>query len=233
MKRNKRGFVARYSAFWAHFNTGLYVWLWGLSAVGYCFILLIGHAPDHGHHNAMVWPLMCIAMMSPMIASTMAYCSKSVGDQVQKRTAIAVFTGYHASWILAGVILIPLSIVLARFPAAFTVLGLVILAIYWSASPIAQHFRNLCHAVRPIRPFGAQAIIDGFVIGARDGMYCVGICWPLMLIPSQIASGHVIAMIGVGILMFADRLAPSRSPGWQWPPVFESLFGARAMRQLL
>jgi predicted metal-binding membrane protein len=63
--------------------------------------------------------------------------------------------------------------------------------------------------------FGAAADFDALLFGMKQGMWCAGSCWALMLFPMVFPRGHVFAMAAVAVLILGERLEEPRPPGWR------------------
>jgi predicted metal-binding membrane protein len=163
------------------------------------------------------WMLMLLAMMTPALIPPVRHIHLRSFTQRRPR-AIALFAiAYAAIWIVAGAVLIALARMLhplapqSYLPAA----GAMLVAFAWQCSPIKQRCLNRCHAHREIAAFGAAADIDALHFGASHGMWCVGACWALMLIPMLLPHGHVIAMAAATVLIVSERLEQPRPLRWQ------------------
>ena len=57
---------------------------------------------------------------------------------------------------------------------------------------------------------------DAFGFGLTNGASCAGSCWALMLATLLVGQGHVLAMIGVTLFIFAERLDGPAQLKWRW-----------------
>jgi predicted metal-binding membrane protein len=175
---------------------------------------------------ALDWGLMVVAMMTPLTALQVAHVSRS---SLPRRRLIGVagfLVGYWATWFAAIFVLLPLGVVISSvFGKVGDLPAGLLLALVFSASPAAQWARNECHRTGRIPAFGARAVTGCAKQGLFNGTSCVAACWPWMLVPMTVQSGHLVAMLLVGIYLFAERLVPASRPMWRLPPAFETLFG--------
>jgi len=168
---------------------------------------------------ALAWLVMLTATMPPLLAEPVRHVWHA-SMPVRRAWAVLLFAlGYLLLWMLAGVILVPtalrISAMLPEGTAAAISLGL---ALIWSASPSAQQARNKCHRTLRIGAHGWRADLECLLYGMHVGTACVWLCWPWMLAPMMFESGHVAAMISVGLWLLLDRLFPPRRPCWRLPP---------------
>ncbi|MBV8910862.1 MAG: DUF2182 domain-containing protein, partial [Gammaproteobacteria bacterium] len=63
--------------------------------------------------------------------------------------------------------------------------------------------------------FGSAADADALQFGLLQGIWCVGSCWALMLLPGIVSGWHVAAMATVALWLCAERLDTPASPRWR------------------
>ena len=134
--------------------------------------------------------------------------------------------GYTIPWIVAGVVLGALTVTIGSIArvAGLPAVGLAILLILlWQATPLKQRCLNLCHSQPPLAPFGLRAEIDVFEYGLSHGLWCVGTCWLLMLLP-LLGEGslHWAAMVLMMLVSIKERSGAMRPARWAaalpgWP----------------
>ncbi|GAB2182913.1 copper chaperone [Roseibium sp. LAB1] len=242
--------MSRLAAFAAQTSRGAMPWLVALSA---CSYLLLGFAQPAsnvaalcGRLNALQtfflpeqdlpvwqifqaaaadWILMVVAMMAPLVAANVSYVGRVVHASQKAATSIAFLLGYLCVWILSGLLLVPIAFALASLGGWLDLLVSAGIAVVWSMAPIAQWARNRCHGTGRIAAFGLAAQADGCWFGMRTGNACVLACWPWMLLPLQVETGHIALMALTGLFLFADRVAPPATPAWRLPPALETVFG--------
>ena len=172
------------------------------------------------------WGLMLIAMMTPLVSMHVASIAWS-SRPTRRGVAVGSFlAAYWATWFAAIVVLVPMGIVLASAVGrvADTPAAIAFAACY-SASPVAQRARNLCHRTGPVPAFGLAILMGSGKRGMMVGAYCIAACWPWMLVPMTVEAGHLPAMMLVGVYLFAERLAPPAPSRWRLPPAFTTIFG--------
>jgi len=173
---------------------------------------------------AAAWLVMIVAMMPPLLAQPVDHILRSSPRHRRRRSLFLFSLSYAAMWCAAGLLLVPAAIVLRLvLPGLWAPLAATLLALAWSASPLAQAARNRCHRVRRIGAFGAAADRDCLRYGLSTGIACTTVCWPWMLVPIAFDAGHLPAMVLVTVLLFADRTAPPAKACWRVPPAFPVL----------
>jgi predicted metal-binding membrane protein len=207
---------------------------WALLLIGPGSSLMLTHhhaAPaEHSAHAAHVgamplaasWMLMLVAMMTPALIPPILHLRLRSFTQRRARTVTLFVAAYAAIWLAAGAVLIAIALMvpllaLQAYPisGAATAAAAAVLALIWQCSPMKQRCLNRCHAHREIAAFGAAADIDALRFGVTHGMWCTGACWPLMLFPLLLPTGHMIAMALVTLVIVSERLERSRPPRWQ------------------
>jgi predicted metal-binding membrane protein len=164
------------------------------------------------------WALMLAAMMAPAILAPLRHVRDRSFSRRRAR-AIALFVaGYAAVWMAAGSMLLALVLATRRaVPGSSVPLALAIMiALGWQFSPLKQRCLNRCHARAELAAFGPAADLDALHFGLTHGVWCVGSCWALMLLPLLIWRGHVAAMAAVALWVFAERLDGPMPPRWRW-----------------
>lgn len=162
------------------------------------------------------WLAMLMAMMAPLLAQPIAHLRRRSLPR-RRLPAIALFVaGYVAVWLAAGIALTALALALGTGAPAFTIA--VLLALAWQAAPFKQLCLNRCHRLPRLSAFGLEADADALRYGVSHGMWCIGACWALMLLPLAAGSAHVAAMAAVTLLLLVERHRPARPPRWGVAP---------------
>lgn len=181
------------------------------------------------------WLVMVLAMMPLLTAQPIAHvrrCSLSA----RRLCAMAVFAaGYGACWAAAGLLLIPAAAAAgAMLPLGASAPILLAAALVWSGSPPAQVARNRCHRLRRIGAFGLGAWRDCLWQGVTTGSACVATCWPWMLVPMAVGTGHVLVMLLVTLVLLAERMMPPAHVRWRLSPALVAIAGpARGVRRFV
>ncbi|MBE5315574.1 MAG: DUF2182 domain-containing protein [Xanthomonadales bacterium] len=163
------------------------------------------------------WLLMLVAMMLPTLVAPLLHVhQRSFRHRRSRAIALFVF-GYFSVWMLAGVALILLQLSThvsapgSHWPAAIAAL----LALVWQCSPAKQLCLNRSHQHDALAAFGGCADRDALGFGLKHGLWCVGSCWALMLMPLLITAGHTAAMLAATVVMSAERLEGPRPLQWR------------------
>ena len=160
----------------------------------------------------MHWLPMVAAMMLPLTLPPLTYLHVRSLARRRLRAEALFLQGYLMAWLVAGAAL-PL---LAPMPAAWAA-GM---ALAWQLTPAKQRCLNGCHRLPRLAVFGWRAERDALAYGLRQGGYCVGACWALMLPTLLLEHGHLLAMAAVTLFVLAERMAPPKPPAWGWHGVF-------------
>lgn len=164
------------------------------------------------------WALMLAAMMAPLLTAPVRHLRDRSFTRRRAR-AIALFAaGYATIWMLAGFVLLSVALALQQIaPASSLPLMLAAaIALVWQFSPFKQRCLNRCHAHPELAAFGLAADLDAFRFGLTHGLWCVGSCWALMLLPSLAARGHLLVMAAVTLWLFSERLDQPKPPTWRY-----------------
>jgi predicted metal-binding membrane protein len=168
----------------------------------------------------LMWGAMTFAMMLPTAAPmVLAYAdiAETAAARREKVVSPLVLTlGYMVVWLGFAAIAAALQWVLARLalldPALATVRGLFAGAILLGAG--AYQFSALKHACltqcqRPLPFFLAHwstLPADVFRLGLRQGLYCLGCCWAMMLVMFAVGVMNVVWMALLGVIMGLEKV---------------------------
>ncbi|AAV94693.1 DUF2182 domain-containing protein [Ruegeria pomeroyi] len=162
------------------------------------------------------WVLMVLAMMPPLVSAPLAHLWQTT-PRSGRAVAVALYgLAYLGVWILAGLALVPLALLLASGSAALPLL--LGAALIWSASPPAQAARNRCHRMRWLPAGRARAARAALGHGLAHGGACLAACWPWMLVPLTVQTGHGVAMVLVAAYLLAERGMQAAPALWRVPP---------------
>jgi predicted metal-binding membrane protein len=183
-----------------------------------------GHAPlaetaTEAAVAAMMWVAMVLAMMLPT-AAPMIMSAAGVADAAARRhetaaSPLAVMAGYVAVWsafaLLAAVAQMALTR-LALLDAGMTTASPLFAGAVFIAAGAYQfsHVKDRCAAncQRPVPFFAAErGRSGGFQLGLRQGRYCVGCCWAMMLVMFAVGTMNLIWMAGLGLVMAVEKIA--------------------------
>ncbi len=177
--------------------------------------------PSNAYDIALVvamWAAMTLAMMLPS-AGPMILTYAEIADTAARKcefvvSPLVLTAGYTAVWLGFALIAALLQWLLAS--AAFVditnvpapIAGALFLAAgLYQFSSLKQACLALCQ--RPFPFFFANwttATRGVFVLGLRQGLYCLGCCWALMLAMFAAGSMNVLWMAALGALMTIEKL---------------------------
>jgi predicted metal-binding membrane protein len=167
-----------------------------------------------------MWCAMVFAMMlpsaAPMILTYADLAETAARKDEPAASPLALIAGYLAVWLCAAVALAALQVLLVRLalldPALAPVAPLFSGAIFIGAG--VYQFSALKHACvtqcqHPFRFFFANWTAEpgGILrLGVRQGLYCVGCCWAMMLLMFAVGAMNVVWMAVLGALMAVEKL---------------------------
>jgi len=184
--------------------------MFGASGVGAAQALLL----------FVMWCAMALAMMLPTAAPMILTYADLAGTAAAKGEATAspliLTAGYLLVWLGTAVLLAALQIVLARLALVDSAMR--------SASPLfsgaifvmagAYQFSALKRACvtqcqHPFRFFFANWTAEPhgvFRLGVRQGIYCLGCCWAMMLLMFAVGVMNVVWMAALGAVMTIEKI---------------------------
>lgn len=161
--------------------------------------------------------LMFVAMMLPMIGAPVLHVSSQSFARRRLRSVTLFIGAYGAVWIAGGVALLLLAAGIVLSPAAIA--AAVAAAAVWQCSPLKQRCLNHGHNHSSLAAFGAAADRDALAFGLTHGLWCVGSCSALMLVPMLFPTAHIPAMAAMTLWIAGERLDRPTPPRWclRWP----------------
>lgn len=163
------------------------------------------------------WALMLIAMMSPTLIAPIHHIRERSFKRRRARSGTLFVIGYTAIWMAAGGVLIAATLML-NLLAPQSYLPAVVVGIItsvWQCSPIKQRCLNRGHNHSELAAFGIAADLDALRFGITHGIWCVGSCWALMLLPMLLLQGHFAAMAVITFVMTSERLERPQPLSWR------------------
>jgi predicted metal-binding membrane protein len=165
-----------------------------------------------------MWTAMMAAMMFPSMAPVAILWTRSIVHRSSRAVAsyrIALFvTGYLLAWAFAGVlaffglVLFEQVLVLAGKHAGWLGAAIFVTAgVYQLTS-----FKDVClrHCRSPMSLLVHYTSFSGpgidLRVGLHHGLYCVACCWGLMLILVAAGVMNIPTMVGLTIVIFAEKL---------------------------
>ena len=162
------------------------------------------------------WALMLTAMMGPLLIAPVRHVHDRSFASRRARAIVLFLAGYAAIWIAAGVIFLTVALLVRLVaPESWITALVVVAALVWQLSPAKQACLNRGHAHPELAAFGPAANVDALRFGITHGVWCIGSCWALMLLPFLISRGHVAAMAAVTLWIFGERLETPKPPNWE------------------
>lgn len=152
----------------------------------------------------MFWLLMVVAMMFPLVGAPVRQAAfHSLWSR--RHRAIGVFlTGYVAPWLAFGALVILVQGEIRSDRRATVIIGAILIAAAWQASPWKRRALDQCHRIMPLAPRGWRANWDCLRFGWRIGTACVCACWALMLV-CAVSDHAILAMCVATIVAIRDR----------------------------
>ena len=170
-----------------------------------------------------MWCATVLAMMLPTAAPmvmTYADLTEAAAAKGEPAASPAVLTsGYITLWLSAAVLLTALQAMLQRHGMLDVRVGFanpfISGALFLAAG--AYQFSSAKHACltrcqHPFRFFFANWTSSArtlFRLGLRQGLYCLGCCWAMMLLMFAVGAMNVVWMAILGIVMAVEKLGSS------------------------
>lgn len=197
----------------------------GLGALAVLCRPAFGHHASTGFAEAalvfVMWTAMVLAMMLPT-AGPMIMTYTEIADTAARKgervaSPLALVAGYAAIWLgfaaIATVLQAALTGAALLDPAMASASPLFSGAVFIGAG--AYQFSALKHAcvTRCQRPFPFflahwSSEAGGVIrLGLRQGVYCLGCCWAMMLVMFAVGVMNVVWMAALGVIMAAEKIA--------------------------
>jgi predicted metal-binding membrane protein len=173
---------------------------------------------------ALMWGAMTLAMMlpsaAPMIMTYAGIAETAARKNENIVSPFALAAGYAAVWLIFAVLAALIQAVLTRTALLDTTMksasGLFSGAIFIGAG--LYQFSTLKHSclTRCQQPFPfffanwATTTSGVFRLGVRQGVYCLGCCWAMMLVMFAVGVMNVVWMAGLGMVMTIEKLLTGR-----------------------
>jgi len=191
----------------------------------------VGVAAHHGHAGsggialvALMWAAMTLAMMLPS-AAPMIFTYAEIADTAARKGEVVVSpfllaAGYMVVWLVFALAATLLQVALARLmllnAGMASASDLFSGAIFIGAG--IYQFTALKHACltqcqRPFPFFFANWATTPrgvFRLGLKQGLYCVGCCWAMMLVMFAVGVMNVIWMAALGIVMTFEKIGSGK-----------------------
>jgi predicted metal-binding membrane protein len=167
------------------------------------------------------WTLMIVAMMLPTSFPLLAIFHRLTRHRDDHALLVLlVVAGYLAVWALVGIAALAAGGALhavadrsawARANPAMIGAGILLGAGAYQFSPLKRACLAVCRT--PIsflatHWLGRREPGQAFRLGARHGIFCVGCCWPLMLVMFVVGVGSLGWMLALGVIMAIEKNVP-------------------------
>jgi predicted metal-binding membrane protein len=163
------------------------------------------------------WALMLVAMMVPTLIGPVRHVRDRSFARRRVRAVMLFAAAYAAIWMAAGMLLLETAMVLRLVvPETMLLWSAILVASVWQCSPAKQRCLNRCHAWPALPAFGSAADAGALRFGLMQGIWCVGSCWALMLLPVLVVGWHVAAMAAVALWLCAERFDTPAPPRWRF-----------------
>jgi predicted metal-binding membrane protein len=168
------------------------------------------------------WTAMALMMMLPGAAPMLLTYAEIAETAAAKGAAtvspLVLAAGYIAVWVAFALVASGAEIFLSRLIvpgseiAVLALSGSLILAGLYQFSELK--YACLARCRRPFAFFFAQwtdRIAGVFRLGLRQGVYCLGCCWALMLLMLFIGTMNLVWMAGLAAIMAAEKITRSKA----------------------
>jgi predicted metal-binding membrane protein len=173
---------------------------------------------------ALMWAAMTLAMMLPSAAPMiMTYAGIADTAARKKERIVSPFVlvaGYTAVWLVFAVLAALIQTVLTQAAlldiSMNSASGLFSGAVFIGAGLYqfsALKHACLTHCQQPFPFFFANWATTPsgvFRLGVKQGLYCLGCCWAMMLVMFAVGVMNVVWMAGLGMLMTIEKLLAGR-----------------------
>jgi predicted metal-binding membrane protein len=168
----------------------------------------------------LMWSAMALAMMLPS-AAPMIYTYAEIAEAAARKrepivSPLVIAAGYAAVWIGFAVAAAALQWALTRSGALdpavagtgpYLAGALFLLAGLYQFSSLKHACLTQCQQPFPFFFRNWQTAPAGvFRLGLRQGLYCLGCCWAMMLLMFAVGTMNVVWMAGLGIVMAVEKL---------------------------
>ena len=182
-----------------------------------CRPALIGGWSDAALVPAM-WVAMTLAMMLPTAGPMILTYAEIADTAARQREAVVspmvLTAGYVAVWLGFALVASLLQIALARQAlleagrtGALISGAIFVVAGVYQFSALKRACLTLCR--RPFPFFFANWTTEArgvFRLGLRQGMYCLGCCWAMMLLMFAVGAMNVVWMAALGMAMTIEKM---------------------------
>jgi predicted metal-binding membrane protein len=167
-----------------------------------------------------MWSAMALAMMlpsaSPMLLTYAEIADTAAGKGERVVSPLVIAAGYVAAWLAFALVATLAQWLLARtalldkasHAVALPLAGVILIgAGFYQFSPLKQACLRLCRNPFSFFFTNWETTPRGvFRLGLRQGSYCIGCCWALMLVMFAVGLMNVLWMAALGIVMTIEKM---------------------------
>jgi len=151
------------------------------------------------------WMLMTVAMMGPAALGAIGYTGLN-SLRWRRRRAMAEFAAAClAVWAAFGLVVLATAAVIPGVPGPAALALVLAVAAAWQLTPVKRRCLSGCHRGASLPPRGWRAEKGALGFGLRNGLYCLGTCWCLMLVMVAVPAGQLLWLAGLTAVITAER----------------------------
>lgn len=165
------------------------------------------------------WQLMTAAMMLPTALPTIGLFARASRAQERPRQALAAFVAaYFAVWTGFALAALAGDGAVHRLVAAWPWLdarpqlvtgGVLLVAGAGQLAGVTERCLDACrNPLHSLLRSYERGVGAAWRMGVRHGLFCLGCCWPLMLVAFGLGVGSIPLMLGLAGVMLAAKTAP-------------------------
>ena len=155
------------------------------------------------------WMLMTVAMMGPAALGAIGYTGLN-SLRWRRRRAMAEFAAaYLAVWAAFGLAVLAAAAVVPGVPGPAALALVLAVAAAWQLTPVKRRCLSGCHRGAPLPPRGWRAEKGALGFGLRNGLYCLGTCWCLMLVMVAAPGGQLLWTAGLTVAITTELVLPT------------------------
>lgn len=164
------------------------------------------------------WQLMTAAMMLPTALPTVTLFARASRSQERRRPALAAFlAAYFTVWTAFALVALAGDGVVHALVAAWPWLdarphlvtgGVLLVAGAGQLTGLTERCLDACrNPLHSLLRYYGRGIAAAWRLGLRHGAFCLGCCWPLMLVAFGIGVGSIPLMLGLAAVMLVAKTA--------------------------
>lgn len=165
------------------------------------------------------WQLMTAAMMLPTALPTVTLFARAGRSQERPRQALAAFlAAYFAVWTAFAVAALAgdsgVHLLVEAWPwldarPQLVTGGVLLVAGAGQLAGVTERCLDACrNPLHSLLRYYRRGVGAAWRLGVRHGLFCLGCCWPLMLVAFGIGVGSIPLMLALAAVMLAAKTAP-------------------------